>query len=406
MNSGIAVLRSGEEIIDDTVEADDIGGIAGRSDISTAMAYLLSDNYEIGSLYVFWHSGFEYFNPIPSANYIILNDTVVVFDPVRGMSGDADSYTGLSLPEITAKTLEAYADAVESSSIGTQIDALYAVVRGQGLTFTVRNAWTRVVNPDVAPIFANFERQLNDDEYVERVFGHIIAENISKYELPDTLGGLTLTIDEANDLVGKSPEEIKESVKTAGDMLLYMLASRTILKSGCLCTIANGDVWHHNEDARTVLSTKLGNCGSMANLANFLLEGDYEEIGFVNHMYPPNSGGGHVYNYIKYNDHYYIVDFSGYLFSNYDPANELTVLSLKKLEDYGTRWNEVFGGIAAIIVHTSPGMHLPNVFDEDNGIVYFPEDADFIILYETPGTGIEVRTKPVPSQIPDWRIPQ
>jgi hypothetical protein len=54
-------------------------------------------------------------------------------------------------------------------------------------------------------------------------------------------------------------------------------------------------------------------------------------------------------------------------------------------------------------------MHLPNIFGEDSdqpGIVYYPDDAEFIILYETPGTGIEILTLPLPAIIPDWRVPQ
>jgi hypothetical protein len=153
-----------------------------------------------------------------------------------------------------------------------------------------------------------------------------------------------------------------------------------------------------------VIAENLGNCGSMANLANFLLEGDYEEIGFVLHSYYPGNGGGHVYNYIKYGGKYYIVDFSDYLFKNYEKSSEFNFIALDRLEDYAKRWNECYGGLAAIIVHKSPGTHLPNVWDGDG--YYLPEGSEFTVLFETPRSGYEVRTMRCPSGVPDWRKPQ
>lgn len=116
-----------------------------------------------------------------------------------------------------------------------------------------------------------------------------------------------------------------------------------------------------------------------------------------------------VFNYIKHENKYYIVDFSSYLFSNYEVSSEFTFIAMDKLEDYGKRWNECYSGLAAIIAHKSSGTHLPNIFGEDSGeagIVYYPTGADFTILYETPGTGIEIRTNPCPAIVPDWTKPQ
>jgi hypothetical protein len=142
-------------------------------------------------------------------------------------------------------------------------------------------------------------------------------------------------------------------------------------------------------------------CGRMANLANYLLEGDYEELGFILHSYT-GHGGGHVYNYIKYQGKYYIVDFSSFLFNNYDVNSQFNIIALDKLEDYGTRWKECYGGLAEIIAHTSPGTHLPNVWEGD--YCYYPECAKFTVLMQTPEC--MVGTLPCTAETLDWSKPQ
>ena len=402
--SNFAVLRSGEEILDDTVESDAGRGLAGRSDIATAIAYLLSDDYTIGSIYCFSYDNTGEFNPIKSATYILSNGQYRIFDPVVGMAADMGCRAGDLLPEMTVTDLAAYAKAVENSPQMAGIASMYAIESGQRVTFSNINSWTRVITPNVAPLFADETKMLGDDAYYEKMYGHIKAENINEYQLPKILGGLTLSVSEAKALVGQPPEMIKAGVKTAGDLLLYMLAARIMLRNGDDSISVGGYTWHYNGPARQTLAENLGNCGRMANLANYLLEGDYQEIGFVLHSYYPGEGGGHVYNYIKYQDKYYIVDFSSYLFSNYNVQAEFNFLELARIEDYGGKWGECYGGLAAIITHTSTGTHLPNVWHE--GGYYFPSDSEFSVLFETPGKGYEVRRMQRPSGVPDWRAPQ
>jgi hypothetical protein len=400
-------LRSGEEVFDGYKDADG-NRVGGRDDVATAMAYLLSDNYEIGSLYGLCDS---VGNSMKAANYILLDGVYYVFNPVHGMDGDIDSRGGEQFTDRIVTSLDDYINEIGKPALFFELDSVYAIQSGQEVRFNIDNQWATVVSPVVEPLFVRDMTGPGIDlvEIIEINYDHIIAENIHQYRLPTLLGGLTLTVEEAKTLVGKTAVELKSSINTAGDLFLYMLAARVLLRNGCECLYVDGDTWHYNVDAHTVISSNLGNCGSMANLANFLLEGDYDEIGFILHSYPPGGGGGHVYNYIKYEGKYYIVDFSIFLFSNYSVADEFNVIALDKLEDYGTRWGECFGGLAAIIAHTSPGTHIPNIFGEDSGeagIVYYPTGTDFTILYETPGTGIEIRTKPCPAVVPDWTKPQ
>ena len=120
-------------------------------------------------------------------------------------------------------------------------------------------------------------------------------------------------------------------MKTAADLLMYMLAAQIGDNGGCYCDSWDGYTWHTSFSAKEVMEKKLSNCGASANLANYLLEGDYEEVGMILQAYYPGNGGGHVYNYFRWNGKYYIVDFSWYIFNNYDTSRDFPVMELPAL---------------------------------------------------------------------------
>ena len=248
-----------------------------------------------------------------------------------------------------------------------------------------------------------------DEEYIaggeERETGHIKPEYIDRYALSHMLGGTTLTPEEAYALLDREPEEVKERVRTAGDVLMYMLAARIGDCGGDRCRLIDGEEWHYNLNAFEVMEQRLANCGASANLANYLLEGDYEEIGFILHAYYIGEGGGHVYNYIRHEGKYYIVDFSWYIFGNYREENDFPVMELERLEDYGERADELYGGVCMILSHTSPGQHLPNVFDEENGVYAIPAGAEHTLLRQENGPGcFQLGEYPLDKSKLDWTV--
>ena len=66
-------------------------------------------------------------------------------------------------------------------------------------------------------------------------------------------------------------------------------------------------VWHSNRSPQTVFSENIGNCGGGSNLINYLLQGDYDEQGYVQEA---ANQGGHVYNYFKLDGVYYFFDMT------------------------------------------------------------------------------------------------
>ena len=227
---------------------------------------------------------------------------------------------------------------------------------------------------------------------------------------PDLQGfgrrNMTVTPEEAYALLDADPETVKDAVKTAADVLMYMLAAQLGDNGGCYCTDWDGWTWHTNFSAREVMERRLTNCGASANLANYLLEGDYEEVGFILHAYYPGNGGGHVYNYFLYQGKYYIVDFSWYMFGGYSVSRDFPVLVLDRLEDYtGDTIGKLYGGVCLAIAHTSTGQHLPNIFGEQYGDnhYYVPEGSDYILLYES-GDGYLLGEKPLDKRHYDYTV--
>lgn len=237
----------------------------------------------------------------------------------------------------------------------------------------------------------------------EQKVAHIKPENIGNYELSTKLGGATLTPEEAYALLDMEPEQVKERVKTAADVLMLMLAGQYGDCQGDRAKVIDGQEWHYNLNAFQVMQTRTTNCGSAANLANYLLEGDYEEVGFILHAYYIGEGGGHVYNYFKYQGKYYIVDFSWYMFANYQPDNDFPVMELDRLEDYGDRIPELYGGVCMALAHTSPGQHYPNVFDDQNAAYAIPEGVEYKLLHQETGDNCYIlKEYPLDRSQLDW----
>jgi len=395
-------LASGEEIVQRPPD-----NAVGRSCIVNAATYLLSDDMEIYSVIGFRHdeSGGC---PLMAVNCIRTESCYRFVDPVLGMRGDEGSRYGALLPEATVASLEEYVQLLQSDpEIMRTLDYLYLFEGGQVIEFYEDNhGLVTLKSPDMEPLFHNAQKLEAEEQARAQAMAHIKPENIGSYELSTLLGGITLSPEEAYTLVDADPETVKEAVKTAGDVLMYMLAAKIGDNGGCYCTEWDGYTWHTNFTAKEVMERKLSNCGASANLANYLLEDDYEEVGFILHAYYPGNGGGHVYNYFLYEGKYYIVDFSWYIFAGYAPSQDFPVLVLDRLEDYtGDTIGQLFGGVSLAIAHTSPGQHLPNIFGEEYGEIYYyvPQGSEYTLLYEA-GDGYRIAEKPLNPKYHDYTI--
>ncbi len=390
--------RSAEEALD-------------RLDVINGITYLLSDDMEIYSVVGFRHQrGLvdKTGTPMLAINCIKTEDGYEFIDPVKGMQGDLGSRFGAILPEATVSSVEEYVHLINSDpEIYSTLDFLYMFEGGTRIEYYVDEQGICTLRyPMQKAVYQNLDKDMAYAQLEAKA--HIKPENIDKYQLSQMLGGTTLTPEEAYDLVYAKPEVIQEKVKTAPDVLMYMLAAQIGDSGMCKCDQWGEYVWHTNLTAKEVIEQKEAVCGSFANLANFLLEGDYEEVGFMQHALYKGNGGGHVYNYILHEGKYYIVDFSWYMFANYVPSNDFPVLVLDSLEEYnGALANQLYSNVSLVIAFTSTGQHLPNIFGEDYNEdpyhYYVPEGAEYTVLYEA-GDGYLIAEMPFDKKYHDWTV--
>ena len=396
-------LRAAQEILYFNEE-----NIASRSCVVNCLTYLLDDDYEIESLIAFWPDP-EVLNesgPEKAINMIKTTGGYLFFDPVVWMQGDAMSRYGSVLPQMKCSSMAEYIENIrQDPALGTTIKFIFKNTGG------VRMNYQHLFNPDYT-----IQTDSSDIEMVyfsvdaKEAGDQVKPENIDRYMISSILGGVTLTAEEAYALVDEQPEVVQEKVKTAADVLMYMLAAQIGDCNGCKCTDIGKYTWHWNISAKDVMEMKVGNCGSCANLANYLLDGDYEEVGFIDHTYYPGNGGAHVYTYILYEGKYYIVDYSWYIFEFYDILRDHPVPVLDNLEQWPDYAPSIYGPLNLIMAYDTPGMQYPVLFSENymadfNNNYYYivPEGVEYQILFEDP-SGYEYYHIPFDKSAYDWTV--
>lgn len=425
--------------------------------VPTIMTYFLSDDMEIYTCVAFWHDRDPYdgMNELLHINCIKTPYGYEFRDPAAGLeffnaeTFEMEPAPEFALPEAKVKTLEEYFEILESDpDLAELVDAFYILPHGcffeinwdsDGIVTSVMSSrnfipqtpaiplpWlSREITAGILPLWGNNVEGKEDTLQHPLTVNsgwlpHENLYNIEQYDLYNYLGGTTLTPEEAIALTREEPEVVKEKVKTAADVLLYMMAARIVEGYGCYCADLEGSMWHWNMSAEQIMNYREGGCGSCANLANYLLEGDYEEVGFIDHAYRPGSEGSHIYNYIFHEGKYYVVDFSWYMFNKYDLEIDFTVPVLDSLEEWGKLGRQYYSNVNTIIAYTTPGRHLPCVFGDAKYFdqnemervrvfpagaaeLYYPEGAEFTILYQDK-TGYKIVQKPFDRTYYDWTL--
>lgn len=390
-------MRSAQEILVCTKDTPESKNAASRACVVNCLTYLLDDDYEIESLIAFWPDprAMGESGPEKAINAIKTPTGYLFFDPVTRMQGDVMSRLGDLLPEMTCSSVAEYIETIrQNPALSSTIKYIYKNTGGVRMDYrhTFTTGFTiETESPGIEMVYYSVPAQEPGQ--------HIKPENIGSYMLSTILGGTTLTPEEAYALVEAEPEVVQEKVKTAADVLMYMMASRMVEGTGCYCTDIDGHTWHWNMDAKTFMKDRRAGCGQCANLGRYLLDGDYEEIGFVDHTYFPGGGGGHVYNYIVCEGKYYIVDFSSYYFSGYEPTQDFKVPVLNTLEEWGTKIHDYYQNVCLSMTYNQC-RGFPVVYGDDT-FFSVPEDAAFTILYDA-GSGFTLNRLPFDRKHYNW----
>jgi len=256
---------------------------------------------------------------------------------------------------------------------------------------------------------ANFAQKQGFDTFILRKdadFNVELSDGI--YWVPaNSLGAPEYTRDEVRDIISTGdPEYIKNKINTLYDAIQYFyLSSFRVIRTGEHKDIqSDGVYWQTHKSGVEALMTNEGDSSGVASLIHYLLEGDYDDVGYLACSY--TSGYGNVFNYIKQGDVYYFIDFYGidsaYIEEEIDPTNKYFGANLIKAQSI-SQYTEFFKRMYA------PGVALFNTHTGDrvapigfkNGTYYFPENVDFT-FYPTEINVPYVITRS-PSIVPTWK---
>ena len=126
----------------------------------------------------------------------------------------------------------------------------------------------------------------------------------------NTLGGSRYTNGEIRRMLPESPESKQEKISTLYEALqLYQLGNFTASDDNIRME-ENGLNWEHHKPGYHAVRTNTGCCATDSNWLRYVLDGDYEETGFL--ATSQRDGSGHVYNYIFQDGWYYFIDLTHY----------------------------------------------------------------------------------------------
>lgn len=182
------------------------------------------------------------------------------------------------------------------------------------------------------------------------------------------LGGKTVSDEQLRDVL-RNPEKLKQKVKTLNDVVAYFRLSG--FKPDYYGTYKIGQ-WHYNRPAEDTIRVNMGNCGATASVIHYLLEDDYEEVGFIHFL---RRDGGHVFNYVKRNGYYYVFDYSG-------GKGRSSITKVRNLTDYANYYQSRDSRIQLMTSFLATNC-LPVSVDKQNELLLrYPQGSQVSIIYD------------------------
>ena len=124
------------------------------------------------------------------------------------------------------------------------------------------------------------------------------------------LGQTTLTNAQIYELLSDSPEEKQAEISTLYEALqLYQIGDFQSADDN-IRIAENGINWEYHTPGRLAVENNCGCCATDSAWLCYLLDGDYDELGYISTS--QRDGSGHIYNYIRDGEWYYIIDLTHY----------------------------------------------------------------------------------------------
>jgi hypothetical protein len=220
-------------------------------------------------------------------------------------------------------------------------------------------------------------------------------------------------------MLGASPEEKQANISTLYEALqLYQVGNFT--PSDDNVRIFEGDVnWEHHKPGYHAVRTNTGCCATDSNWLRYILDGDYEEVGYI--ATSQRDGSGHIFNYIFHEGWYYIIDLTHY----HAEGPAMTAVEQPDLARYYTT-DYILGNIHKVQDIQNFVAYVQSDFNDPPGLMFFytaenclavdgarsaeevkiiyqeAPDIQVSVIFDDPADSLEYVRMPAPRNLPDW----
>ncbi len=125
-----------------------------------------------------------------------------------------------------------------------------------------------------------------------------------------TLGDSDYTNAQIFSMTSMSPEEKQAQIDTLYEAMQLYQVGGFCSSDDNIRIQENGINWEHHKPGFDAVRTNNGCCATSANWLNYILRGDYDEVGYI--ATSQRDGNGHIFNYIRQGEWYYIIDMTHY----------------------------------------------------------------------------------------------
>ena len=178
-----------------------------------------------------------------------------------------------------------------------------------------------------------------------------------------SLGASSYTNAEIQAMLTATPEEKQAKIDTLYEALqLYQIGNFSASDDNIRIS-DNGINWEFHKPGYDAMRTNTGCCATDSNWLRYILDGDYEEVGYM--ATSQRDGSGHIYNYIKMDGWYYFIDLT-----HYRTDWVATAVETGELQDYRSS-DRVLGNIHKVRDVQDYVNYVQSAFTDPPGLMFF-----------------------------------
>lgn len=194
------------------------------------------------------------------------------------------------------------------------------------------------------------------------------------------------------------PIEKKKKLNNLYEVIQLFFCEKFTYSMDTEYIVKNHIIWETHRESEKVVEDNTGCCSSVASWLRYYLEGIYEECGYFSFIRP--NGTGHVFNYIKKEGWYYLIDLTPYVIDkkqddyfesgmriDFIKSGNVTgcLMKCKRLESYASFYNKLqnVGGYNFIYIKIKNKNIVPIATLQKNTKlnIFYPDYAQIECIY-------------------------